>query len=104
MVLGLLEPAELAGGQSGSLKCLDGQDIQRPHEKRIKEDPFRGLLGILTPSGTFLGYGILSLGMRELRKDSAVLPALWRQSLPKLMFWGQFFHQSTSGVIADWLN
>lgn len=38
----------------GLLKCLDGQDTQISHENRIKEDPFRGLLG--TP-GTSLAVG-----------------------------------------------
>jgi len=33
MVLGLLASAELAEVQSGSLKCLDGQDTQIPHER-----------------------------------------------------------------------
>lgn len=72
-VLASLASAELAGVQSGSLKCLDGQDTQISHENRIKEHPFRGLMG--TP-GTSLGCGIPSLGMREPRRDSTVLPAL----------------------------
>lgn len=88
--------AELAGVQSGSLKCLDGQDTQISHENRIKEDP----LGACWEHQYLLGCGIPSHWEwegKESYKCFSMRQSLY-VSLPKPMFSGQFFHQSRGDI------